>query len=322
MSKHKATDTILETSNLTTPGATHTWEDLVKAVSEPTAAQLDLYAITTAPAALVERGSHIGSDKIITDMVRLYGTAAEFYPKATPAQRGLLLGFSTTLLSVAVYSGVKLRGMVGHRGSTVDDREATKAADATTAATTYEEGIAVRDRLNTALEVAIDGDPTLSSRLDSARGRVQDHPALTTSLTGLVKFARALLHDKSSRVGARLSDGGLTDTQLDAVAALAAKVESTGAVATGARKQGPVSQAELDFQDGVCLAYLEKIMKVWNGAHEHDPAIPQLLPIATRPIFAPTRKRAAAAPAEPAAPAPVPAAPAVDAAASDPKKPA
>jgi hypothetical protein len=321
VSKPKATDTTPETSNLASTGATHTWEDLVKAVSEPTAAQLDLYAVSTAPAALVERGSHIGSDKILTDMVRLCGTAAEFYPKATPAQRGLLLGFSTTLLSVAVYSGVKLRGMVGHRGSTVDDREATKAADATTAATTYEEGTAVRDRLNTALEVAIDGDPTLTSRLDSARGRVQDHPALTTSLLGLVKFGRGLLHDKSSRVGARLADGGLTEAQLDAVTALAAKVESTGAVATGARKQGPVSQAELDFQDGVCLAYLEKIMKVWNGAHEHDPAIPQLLPIATRPIFAPTRKRTAAAAAEPAAPAAVPAAPAA-ADPADPKKPA
>lgn len=318
MSKPKATDTTPETFNPPTTGANHTWEDLVKVVSEPTAAQLELYAISAAPAALVERGSHIGSDKILTDMVRLYGIAAEFYPKVTPAQRGLLLGFSTTLLSVAVYSGVKLRGLLGHRGATADDREATKAADATTAATTYEEGIAVRDRLNTAIEVAIDGDPTLTSRLDSARGRVQDHPALTTSLLGLVKLGRGLLHDKSSRVGARLADGGLTDVELDAAAALAAKVESTGAVAAGARKQGPVSQAELDFQDGVCLAYLEKIMKVWNGAHEHDPAIPQLLPIATRSIFAPTRKRGAAA-----APAPVPAVEApADPATGDPKKPA
>ena len=88
VSKSKATDTTPETSNPPTTGATHTWEDLVKVVSEPTAAQLDLYAISTAPAALVERGSHIGSDKILTDMVRLYSTAAELYPKATPPSAG------------------------------------------------------------------------------------------------------------------------------------------------------------------------------------------------------------------------------------------
>ena len=85
MSKSKATDTTPEPSNPPTTGATHTWEDLVKAVSEPTAARLDLYAISTTPEALVERGSHIGSDKILTDMVRLHGTAAELYPEATKA---------------------------------------------------------------------------------------------------------------------------------------------------------------------------------------------------------------------------------------------
>ncbi|MEP7126664.1 MAG: hypothetical protein ABJE95_37375 [Byssovorax sp.] len=64
-------------------------------------------------------------------------------------------------------------------------------------------------------------------------------------------------------------------------------------------------------------------MSVWNRAHEHDPAIPQLLPIATRSIFAPTRKRAAPVAPAPAAPAPVAPAPAAaEPAAGDAKKPA
>jgi hypothetical protein len=63
--------------------------------------------------------------------VRLGGIAADFYPKASAAQRRLLLGFSSALLSVTVYSGVKLGEMLEQRGATVGDREATLAADTT-----------------------------------------------------------------------------------------------------------------------------------------------------------------------------------------------
>jgi len=318
VAKPKTTDPKPEPPTPLIAGATHTWEALVKAVPEPTPAHLELFALRTPPAALIERGSHIRSEKILTDMVRLCGVAAEFYLKATEAQRRLLLGFSSALLSVTVHSGVKLGGMVGDRGATVDEREANRAADMTTAATTYREGMDERDRLATALEIAVDGELTLETRFDSARGRVTDHPTLTTSLLALVKFARGLLLDKASHAGRQLVEGGLTEAGLDETTALAARVKSSGANATGARTQGAFSKAEIDLQDGVCLAYLERIMKVWNGAHERDPSVPQLLPIATRRMFSPTRKRAAEAPAE----APVAGDAAADPAAVDEKKPA
>lgn len=83
--------------------------------------------------------------------------------------------------------------------------------------------------------------------------------------------------------------------------ALAARVESAAEQGSGARTGGAVSQAEIDLQDGICLAYLERIMRVWNRAHELDPAIPQLVPLATRRIFSPNRKRSAVeAPVSPA----------------------
>lgn len=304
-------------------GATHTWAELAKAVPAPTAEQLDLYAIRSPIADLVERGRHIRSEKIRTDLVRLGGIAADFYPRATPAQRRLLLGFSSALLSVTVHAGVKLGELLARRGSTVDEREASLAADTSTAEATYSEGMDERDRLATALETVVEGDDALKSRLGSARNRVIDHPSLASSLLALVKLGRELLLNKTSRVGRQLADGGLTVAELDGATALAAKVTSTGESAGGARKQGPVSQADLDLQDGICLAYLERMMKIWNGAHEKDPSIPQLLPIATRPIFAPTTKKkkdAAAAGEVPTAQ--VAAAGTVDPAASAEKKPA
>ncbi|MEO5726216.1 MAG: hypothetical protein ABI134_25025, partial [Byssovorax sp.] len=144
MAKNKSAE--LNPAGVTTnTGATHTWEALVQAIPEPTQAQQELYAIRTAPAALVERGAHIRSEKIRTDMVRLCGTAAEFYPKATAAQLRLLLGFSSALLSVTVHAGVKLGGMLERRAATVGDREANLAADTTTAETVYREGMNERD---------------------------------------------------------------------------------------------------------------------------------------------------------------------------------
>jgi hypothetical protein len=298
VSNHKADDPALAPSTPTSTGATHTWEALVHAVPAPTPAQLAMFAIRIPTSALIERGAHIRSEKIRTDMVRLCGIAAAFYQQATAAQRRLLLGFSSALLSVTVHAGVKLGSLLEQRGSTVGDREATLAADTATAETAYREGMDERDRLATALETAVDGDPTLETRVESARSRVTDHATLSTSLLALVKLGRELLLDKASLVGQQLAEGGLTTAELDALRALAGRVKSSGANATGARTQGTVTLADLNLQDGVCLAYLERMMKIWNGAHERDASIPQLLPIATRAIFAPTRKRVAAAVAE------------------------
>jgi hypothetical protein len=298
MAKPKAPDPSPDPFTPPAAGATHTWASLAQAVSAPTPAQLAMFAIRTPPAALVERGSHIRSEKIRTDMVRLCGTAAEFYPGATAAQRKLLLGFSSALLSVTVHAGVKLGEMLDQRGSTVGNREGNLAADTTTAATVYREGMSERERLATALETAINGDPTLESRVESARGRVTDHATLATSLLALVKLGRDLVLDKASPAGQQLTEGGLSKAELDELEALATRVQSSGEAAGGARTQGPISQAAIDLQDGICLEYLERTMKIWNGAHERDPSIPQLFPIATRSLFSPTRKKPAAPTAE------------------------
>ena len=320
MTKPRAPDTIpqLSSPSLTPTGATHTWEGLAQLVPAPTPAQLAMFAIHTPPAALIERGSHIRSEKIRTDMVRLCGIAADFYPTATPAQRRLLLGFSSALLGVTVYAGIKLGDMLEQRDSTVGHREGNLAADTTTAATIYDQGMAERESLATALDTVVKGHPTLETRVSSAHSRVTDHPSLTTSLLALAKVGHDLLSDKASLPGQQLAEGGLTLAELDEVTALAARVKSSGAVAGGARVQGPVSPAALNHQDGICLEYLERVMKVFNGAHERDPAIPQLLPIATRSIFAPTTRKQAAAPPADASPAEPPA----DPAAATGKKPA
>jgi hypothetical protein len=272
--------------------ATHTWEALLHAVHAPSKEQRLLYAIRTAPAELVDRGTHIRSEKILTDTVRLYGVAAEFWAKAAADQKRHLLGFSEALLRVAVYSAVELRDLVARRDAAVGARESAIAVGASAAAKDYADGMAERDRLATAIDAAVEGDVVLETRLDAARGRVVDAGSLAISLSALAKLAHELLHEKGSPVAAQLADGGLTNAEVKGAEALAAKVKASGALASGARAQGAVSQGDLDLQDGVCLAYLERVMKIFNGGHDRDPSIPQLLPIATRRLFSPNRKRA------------------------------
>jgi hypothetical protein len=252
---------------------------------------------------LVELGTKIRSEKILTDIVRMGGMAAEFWTNATDAQKKHLLGFSTPLLKVLVYSGKKLADMVSARDSNTNEREANRAAAIAIADQTYTQGIDERDRLVVALEGVENLAPGLDARIIAARATVVDHESLAASLFALVQLGKDLLATPQSRAAEQLSDGGLSMAELNAIFAVAEAVKTTGEQASGARKQGTVSQIDLDLQDGTCLTYLERVMRIFNRAHERDASIPRLLPIATRRMFSMGRKRAGdVAPAAPETP--------------------
>lgn len=269
---------------------THTWTSLLALVPAPTAAETELYALDVPTSDLVERGAKIRSEKILTDLVRIGGMAAEFWTKATPAQKRHLLGFSWPLLQVLVHSGKKLADMVAARDTHTDEREANRAAVIAIADETYRQGIDERDRLIVALESVEDSVPGLEARIDAARATVTDHDSLASSLQALIKVANELLSNPQSRAARQLAAGGLDANELSAIAAIANKVKSAGESAAGARKQGAISQADIDLQDGTCLAHLERVMRIFNRAHERDASIPRLLPIAARRMFSFGRK--------------------------------
>jgi HPt (histidine-containing phosphotransfer) domain-containing protein len=264
-----------------------------------------MYALKTPTADLIEWGAGIASPKVLTDLLRAVGDVAAFLPNMTAAQKKLLLGFSPALLSVAAAEGLRLvdmnerfRGANGDRTAAEVDAEAKAAAD-------YAEGMSTRERVANALMALVSYDASLESTVTTARGRVTDAKTLADSLLKLVKVANGVRAKKSSQLAAQLEDGGMTAELLADVEALAARVKESGAAITGARKAGPVTQAELDHQDGVCLTFYERLMKIFNAAHAVDPKIPQIVPIATRRLFRKSKgasaQGAADAPADPAA---------------------
>jgi len=276
---------------MSTTETIYTWPWLLQAVQPPTQEQRDLYVIETPTGDLIERGARIRSQKILTDYPRLCGTVAEFWLKATPAQRRQLLGFSEGLLRVTVYAGKRLADMLELRGASTEDREAGRAAVIAVADQSYAEGMDARETLSTALEGVVGNDASLEARLSAARGQVTDGGSLSVSLVALVKLAKSILTDDKSKPARQLVDCGVEAQVLSEFEALAVEVKETDERASGARMTGPVSQAELDLQDGVCLSYLGRMMRVFNRAHERDRSIPKLVPIATRRMFSPNRKR-------------------------------
>jgi hypothetical protein len=281
----------------------YTWESVVAVVPVPTSQQAALYTIQTDPADLIESGTRIRSGKILTDLVRWAGQVAEFLPKATKEQKKMLLGFSGGFFSVLVYEGVKLRDMVGARGGNVDDRETKRAGLIAAAAQSFADGQDERERLANALAGLAHVDPTVKDRLDLAVGRAGDAEELSRSLHALVELARGLRADPTSLTAQQLDDGGVDDAELKAIEVLADEVKTSAAKADGARAQGVVTQADLDLQDGICLAHMEKLRRIFNGAHDRDPTVPHLVSIATRRIFAPVKKKKEEGPAGPATPA-------------------
>lgn len=201
-----------------------------------------------------------------------------------------------------VHSGKKLADMLAARDSNAEEREANRAAAIAIADQTYAQGIDERDRLFVALQGVETLVPGLEARIIAARATVTDHESLATSLHSLVKLAQEVLSTPQSRAARQLTDGGVNASELNAIETIANAVKSTGEQASGARTRGTVSQGNLDHQDGTCLAYMERVMRIFNRAHERDASIPRLLPIATRRMFSMGRKATSeAAPAAPPA---------------------
>ena len=269
---------------------TYTWNSVLAVVPAPTRDEIELYALDLPPTDLVERGAKIRSEKILTDIVRIGGQAAEFWSNASAGQKRHLLGFSFPLLKVFVHSGKKLADMLALRAANTDEREANRAAAIAIADQTYSQGMDERDRLLVALENVESLVPGLEARILSARATVTDHDSLALSLQALVNLGRDLLSNPNSRAARQLVDGGVTPEALTTIDTLAQSVKSTGDHASGARIRGNVSQSDIDLQDGTCLAYLERVMRIFNHAHERDASIPRLLPIATRRMFSIGRK--------------------------------
>jgi len=244
----------------------------------PSSEEEALYALTDPRIKLIELGSLVRSERIRADLLRVAGTIVRFLRGATPEQRRTLLGFSEAQLRVAVYAGIKL-------GEMLEQHKVAQGAPADL----FARGLEERDRLYMALEGLADYEPRLAADIEAAHGRVMDAVSLAGSLAALVQLSKDLLSDRASRPSRLLELGGVTSEELASIETLSDTIKNTGEVPIDTQSTS-VSKDDLDLQDGICLAHLERLMRIFNGAHDRDPSIPQLLPIATQSVFGPRQQ--------------------------------
>lgn len=257
--------------------------DLAKQFPAPDPGLLGILLGEVDEAALIARGASIDTGRIITDTTRLYHKAYEFWQVATPAQRRLLRGFSLKLLGLAVHQALALETLRQHHAAGAQVAKVGRAVHDVTLEKQLEDGLTLRDQAATALRDAVGRNDVLRQAVDATVGTAETPDALARGLAGLATLLSDWLTADNGALMARLELANLDQGYADELEA-AAQAVRTNAAAAQVRSR-PVTQGELDRQDGLNLELLGQIIRAFEHAHDRDPAIPRLVPIATRRMF-------------------------------------
>jgi len=242
---------------------------LLAAVGPADSALREAFLAGTSDAALVDVGRTILSARVITDGVRLYNEANDFWQGASPLQRMRLRGFSMALLAVAVHELAVLTQLEARHAGREDAADRERLITERSAESTCGPGIDLRDLA--AVEVA--------------KGTADDGEKLSRGLASLAKLLTDWLASADTQLKGRLFLGNLTSDLVDELTTAGEAVRST---TEGARRRptgGKVTHGELDRADGINMLLLTQIIRAFDGAHALDPTIPRLRPIATRRLF-------------------------------------
>lgn len=271
---------------------THTLPELKTALGEPDEALDEAFFHGVPDAELIAQGQQIATPRILTDARRIYATAFDFWGRATDAQRSRLRGFSLPLLAIGVHHTLQLQGMLDthttrHDNSTTSrDRREREAKEA------FDSALLLRDQAIPVLRSVVAGDHDMSAEVESSVGTADSPENLAKAVKKLAKVGARVVGLKKGPLAARARLMQVDSTYVEQLEAAGARLlaadEKTKARSGGAR----VSQGLLDREDGANLRLLGHVIDVFEAAHDIDPAIPRLVPIATRRLLGRTRKSA------------------------------
>ena len=267
-----------------------TLAELQTTLGEPDAALEEAFFHGIPEADLIAQGQRIATARILTDARRIYPTAFDFWSQASEPQRVRLRGFSLPLLAIGVGHALTLHGMLDAHTTRADasgtnrdgrEREAKEAFDTT---------LLLRDQALSVFRTIVAGDHDLSAEVESAMGTADSPENLAKAVKKLASVGTRVLAMKKSPLATRAKllqvDAAYVEQLSAASERLATATEKTKARSGGGR----VSQGMLDREDGANLLVLGHIIDVFEAAHDIDPSIPRLVPIATRRLLGRTRK--------------------------------
>jgi len=185
--------------------------------------------------------------------------------------------------------------LLEQRQSTGQQEGARTAVSEEEARKTSSRGITLRDQDYTALRESAGRQGTHRAELDATVGTAETPDALATGLEGLATLLQRWLTEGGG-LGLRLSLASLDDAYAQELSGAARDIRATTAAAHRRPASNKVTQSQLDREDGVSVVLLGQIIRAFERAHDLDPTIPRLVPIATRRLFSRRSPRKAPTP--------------------------
>jgi hypothetical protein len=124
-------------------------------------------------------GRTILSARVITDGIRLYNEANEFWSSASPVQRNRLRGFSMPLLAVAVHELALLTQFEARHAGREDAAFLERLVTERSAESAWKPSIDLRDIAAGALRAAAVHDDKLLAAVEVAKGTAEDGEKLS-----------------------------------------------------------------------------------------------------------------------------------------------
>ncbi|HEY4117193.1 MAG TPA: hypothetical protein VGM56_05035 [Byssovorax sp.] len=222
---------------------------------------------------LTKDGSAVVTDRITTDTSRNYGIAYDFLADATDDELDHLPVFSRERLRVAVWLAAEGQRRFDTLAAQKSGAATAQGQAAATAATLATQADAKRDQLHAALLSFAAGDKALLKAVATAYGSVSDLGAAVKAETALV---RSWKKKGAAGVKQRVASSRMTDAWLDAADRVATSYASAAETAGATRTRSSVTQADVDYVDGMNLALHASIVAQFAAGHAADPGIPKL----------------------------------------------
>jgi hypothetical protein len=266
------------------PPAKYTWEALRKAVGEASPEEQKTFAEAASVAELVKEGATVRSERLLTDGRRWLGQLWPYWSKLSAREKSQVVGFSDGRLRVTLSHFLTLLRAL-QTINKAPNHAAEHAKTVAEADARYRRGQWLRVQLVTALTESMRGNEAMLAALSAANTKATDAKQLARSLRNIVALAKSAIATESA-LAAQLRADGVTDEYLDRLVAVADQLE-VDAEGGGVAGERPVSQTEIDRLDGLCIAAMRRMLRVFRVHQKVDPRVPTLVPIATRSVFKP-----------------------------------
>lgn len=262
--------------------ATRTLTELLQTYNRPNPKIENALLATPTPEKFNRRGAQVDSGRVLTDIRKLVPTAIAVWEDADLPQRKLLTGIGRGMFCVVVDQWSRLETLwASHEGNVTGDR-GVRQVGTVSQVDAHRTAMVARNGAVAALSSLAGADLQRRLALDVATGRADTEESLAQGLESIASLGRTwMTHADLADLAADVCidegwAGGLEAT---------AQVLRDATESATRRMTVQVTQAKLDYQDGVLLLLLGKLIRIFDVANTVDRRIPRLFPSSTYHVF-------------------------------------